>query len=97
MAWYVVFRGRQPGVYDSWSIAHEQVHGFHGACYKKFRTKEEADQAFYGDDKEEKQHTYEEMVQVNPPIRQNSLGVTNVIILVQVLVIVWLLWLLKSS
>ena len=90
MAWYVVFRGRRPGVYDSWTMAHEQVNGFQGACYKKFRTKEEADEAFYGHAKKEKQQPYEEMMQVNPPFRQNSFGVTHVIILVQVVVIVWL-------
>ncbi|KZV33105.1 hypothetical protein F511_03371, partial [Dorcoceras hygrometricum] len=31
---YVVFIGRQPGVYEKWCTANEQVCGFSGACYK---------------------------------------------------------------
>ncbi|KZV32949.1 hypothetical protein F511_01460 [Dorcoceras hygrometricum] len=43
---YVVFIGRQPGVYDKWFEASEQVLGFSGACYKGFDTKKEAEEAF---------------------------------------------------
>ena len=48
MAWYVVYVGRQTGVFSSWGDCHAQVDGFSGACYKKYRTKEEAFSAFYG-------------------------------------------------
>ncbi|KZV25877.1 proton pump-interactor 1-like, partial [Dorcoceras hygrometricum] len=43
---YVVFIGRQPGVYDKWCEASEQVRGFSGACYKGFDTKKEAEEAY---------------------------------------------------
>lgn len=46
MAWYVVFIGREPGVYNSWAKAHDQVHGFKGNCYKKYRSRQAADEAF---------------------------------------------------
>jgi hypothetical protein len=48
MAWYVVFCGRVPGVYSSWAVAHAQVDGFPGNCYKKYPTEGEARLAFYG-------------------------------------------------
>ena len=48
MSWYVVRVGRQTGVFSSWEACHAQVDGFSGACYKKYRTKEEAFSAFYG-------------------------------------------------
>lgn len=41
---YVVWEGREPGVYDSWASCEEQVKGV-SAKYKGFATKEEADQA----------------------------------------------------
>ena len=30
MAWYVVHRRKEPGVYSSWDKAHAQVDGFQG-------------------------------------------------------------------
>jgi len=42
MAWYVVYRGRDPGVYATWATCHAQVTGFPNCCYKSFPTKEEA-------------------------------------------------------
>ena len=48
MAWYVVHVGCQTGVFSSWGDCHAQVDGFSGACYKKYRTKEEVFSAFYG-------------------------------------------------
>jgi len=48
MAWYVVHVGKKPGVYSSWEEAHEQVNGFKGNCYKKYNTRNQAKQAFYG-------------------------------------------------
>ncbi len=43
---YVIWRGRKPGVYTSWSAAEEQVKGFAGAQYKAFGSREEAEAAF---------------------------------------------------
>ncbi|KZV14377.1 proton pump-interactor 1-like, partial [Dorcoceras hygrometricum] len=43
---YVVFIGREPGVYERWSDACKQVSGFRGSCYKGFETKEDAEEAY---------------------------------------------------
>ena len=40
--YYAVKKGRNPGVYNSWSECEEQVKGFSGAEYKSFLTLEEA-------------------------------------------------------
>ena len=40
---YVVWRGRQPGIYTTWPAAEEQVRGFAGAQYKAFGSREEAE------------------------------------------------------
>jgi len=38
MTWYVVFRGRRPGVYDDWGLCQAQVSSFSHSSYKKFKT-----------------------------------------------------------
>lgn len=43
---YVVWVGREPGIYDNWEDAKDQVDGFPGAKYKAFNTCEEATLAF---------------------------------------------------
>ncbi len=43
---YVIWRGRQPGIYTTWSAAEEQVRGFAGAQYKAFGSRAEAETAF---------------------------------------------------
>ena len=43
---YVVWRGKKPGVYKSWAECKEQVHQFEQALYKSFPTLEEAERAF---------------------------------------------------
>ena len=43
---YVVFVGRNPGVYLSWKETEEQVHQFSGNDYKGFDSLEEAHEAF---------------------------------------------------
>lgn len=44
--YYVVWRGRVPGVYDDWSDAEEQILSFPGAKYKSFSSPQEAAEAF---------------------------------------------------
>lgn len=44
--WYVVWRGTEPGVCDSWAECEARVKGFPDARYKAFRTQEEAVEAF---------------------------------------------------
>lgn len=43
---YVVWKGVNPGVYNSWVECKVQVHGFDQALYKSFSTREEAERAF---------------------------------------------------
>lgn len=44
--YYVVFAGRNPGVYDDWNDAREQIEGFDGARYKGYGSAAEAAQAY---------------------------------------------------
>lgn len=43
---YVVWKGRRPGIYTSWTEAEKQVRGAVGAEYKAFGTRQEAEAAF---------------------------------------------------
>ncbi len=45
-AYYVVWKGKEPGIYDSWEVCEAQVKGQVGAVYKGFATLSEAQQAF---------------------------------------------------
>ena len=38
MNWYVVYRGRRPGVYNSWRTCQDQVAGFSNNRYEWFET-----------------------------------------------------------
>lgn len=44
--YYVVWKGREPGVYDDWNDCLEQVENFPGARYKSYSTAAEAAKAF---------------------------------------------------
>lgn len=44
---YVVWRGRKPGVYDNWGDCKQQVEGFGEAAYKAYATLEDAEEAFW--------------------------------------------------
>ena len=46
--YYVVWHGREPGIFTDWSGCKAQVDGFAGARYKSFKTKAEAEAAFQG-------------------------------------------------
>lgn len=43
---YVVWKGRKPGIYTSWSECEPQIKGFAGAQYKSFGSRPEAEAAF---------------------------------------------------
>jgi viroplasmin and RNaseH domain-containing protein len=90
MAWYVVHVGRRPGVYSKWDDAHAQVNGYKGCCHKKFKTREEAFQAFYdGHYNEVKQIPSQDVaLDVNKHCWCN---VHRVIIMVMFLIIVFLI------
>ena len=47
--WYVVWRGTEPGICDSWAECESRVKGYPGARYKAFNTQEEAVEAFRND------------------------------------------------
>ena len=42
---FVVWEGKEPGIYKSWEDCKQQVHGFEGAIYKGFATEAEAREA----------------------------------------------------
>lgn len=46
MKYYVVWSGREPGIYTSWDTCKQMVQGQEGSAYKSFKTKEEAVRAF---------------------------------------------------
>lgn len=46
--YYVVWQGKEPGIYDDWDKCNKQISGFNDAKYKGFATKEEAELAFAG-------------------------------------------------
>lgn len=46
MKYYVVFRGFNPGVYDTWEEVQEQTNGFPGALFKSYASSEEAAEAY---------------------------------------------------
>lgn len=43
---YVVWKGRAPGIYTDWNTCNAQVHGFPGPKFKSFKTREEAEAAW---------------------------------------------------
>jgi len=45
---YVVWRGKQPGVYDTWEACSAQVNGYAGAEYKGFESRAAAEEAYRG-------------------------------------------------
>jgi viroplasmin and RNaseH domain-containing protein len=53
MTWYVVHCGRQIGGFSAWEACHASVNFYKGACYKGYKTKEEAFAAFFGDGNKE--------------------------------------------
>ncbi|HLS35620.1 MAG TPA: ribonuclease H family protein [Bacillota bacterium] len=57
--YYVVWRGKQTGVFSTWEQCKQQVHGFPDAKYKSFTSKEEAKLAYEkGPDTTKKQTGY---------------------------------------
>jgi ribonuclease HI len=45
--WYVVWKGVEPGIYDTWIECKRQVDGFENARYKSFESPEEAKIAYH--------------------------------------------------
>ena len=47
--WYVVWKGLEPGIYETWTECKQQVEGFEGARYKSFETQVQAVEAYRSD------------------------------------------------
>jgi len=47
--YYVVWRGKEIGVFDTWAACEKQIKGVEGARYKSFSSKEMAERAFEGE------------------------------------------------
>ncbi|MDR1223995.1 MAG: ribonuclease H family protein [Tannerella sp.] len=46
--YYVVWKGVNPGIYNSWTNCQLQIKGYDGALYKSFHSRKEAEDAFSG-------------------------------------------------
>jgi ribonuclease HI len=49
---YVVWKGRETGIFNSWDECTKQIHGFAGAVYKSFKTRQLAEEAYKSNSKE---------------------------------------------
>ena len=72
---FVVWEGKEPGIYRSWEECKRQIHGYGGALYKGFATEAEAREAmsspcwdYIGKNAKEKKPTKEEIAKVGTPI-----------------------------
>ena len=65
---YAVKQGKKPGIYLTWDQCKAQVHGFSGAIYKSFPTKEEAEAFIDG-------------VDLSPSNKSKATGSVNEIVL----------------
>jgi ribonuclease HI len=50
MKYYVVFKGRTPGIYQNWTECQKQINKFKGAEHKSYLSVEAAEEAYYGQD-----------------------------------------------
>jgi len=71
---FVVWEGKEPGIYRSWEECKRQIHGFEGAIYKGFSTEAEAREAmvspcwdYIGKNAKAKKPTQEEIAKVGLP------------------------------
>jgi len=75
---YVVWKGREPGIYNRWEDCKAQIDGFPGQVYKSFKTRQLAEQAFgsesdefIGKDFFESELTNEQLKLIGYPIRDS--------------------------
>jgi ribonuclease HI len=75
---YVVWKGRQIGVFGSWEECNAQIHGYAGAVYKSFKTRQLAEAAFssnsndfIGKDFFESELTKEELTLIGHPVLES--------------------------
>lgn len=72
LKYYVVIKGIQPGIYESWAECQKQVDGFPGAKFKSFEDPEQAKFAFLNGFespvKAESKIKSRPLIKLNPPI-----------------------------
>lgn len=75
---YVVWKGRKTGIFESWDECNKQIYGFHGAVFKSFKTKNLAEQAFTSSSKDfigkdifETILTEEQLILIGSPIEDS--------------------------
>ncbi|MCL6274133.1 ribonuclease H family protein [Muricauda sp. 2012CJ35-5] len=78
---YVVWKGKRPGIYESWDDCKAQIEGFKGAQYKSFAKFDLAKKAFNGNyadykgkGQKEKELSPEELLRIGEP-NYNSISV----------------------
>ena len=78
---YVVWKGKKPGIYESWDDCKAQIEGYKGAQYKSFQNFSEAKKAFNGNyleykgsSKGKKELSAEELLRIGDP-NYNSISV----------------------
>ncbi len=71
---YVVWKGKRPGIYESWDDCKAQIQGFKGAQYKSFSNFAEAKKAFNsnyleykGKSKQKSELSQEELLKIGEP------------------------------
>ena len=76
--YYVVWVGRQTGIFETWEDCNKQIFGYPKAVYKSFKTKELAEQAlnssskeFIGRDIFETELTEEQLKKIGDPIKDS--------------------------
>ena len=76
--YYVVWKGKETGVFDSWDKCKKQIQNFTGALYKSFKTKEAAENAFrrsprdfIGKDVFESEFSPEQLAKIGKPILES--------------------------
>uniref|UniRef100_A0A7C4TJU0 Ribonuclease H n=1 Tax=candidate division WWE3 bacterium TaxID=2053526 RepID=A0A7C4TJU0_UNCKA len=77
--YYVVWVGRQTGIFETWEDCNEQIFGYPKAVYKSFKTKELAEQAFNSSSKEfigkdifETELTEDQLKKIDDPIKNSN-------------------------
>lgn len=75
---FVVWEGKEPGIYRSWDECKRQIHGFEGAIFKGFATEAEAREAmvspcwnYIGKKAKEKKPSTEEIKKVGLPVLES--------------------------
>jgi ribonuclease HI len=76
--YYVVWVGRETGVFDNWKDCHEQIFSYPKAVYKSFKTKELAEEAFKSSSKEfigkntlDTPLTIDQLIKIGDPIKES--------------------------